>query len=78
MFFSISQLRACLGMQIVACGASGFNMICTLIKMEDIPSYCWHYYYDNSTLHYGEICIKIEVSYYCLVFIITNNCIYFT
>ncbi|XP_070711224.1 membrane-spanning 4-domains subfamily A member 4A-like isoform X2 [Pempheris klunzingeri] len=56
----LPTLRACLGMQIVACGASIFNMICTLVKMEEVPSYCWHYYYDNFTLHYGETCHKIE------------------
>ncbi|XP_023279593.1 uncharacterized protein LOC111667956 isoform X2 [Seriola lalandi dorsalis] len=56
----LPTLRACLGMQIVACGASLFNMICTLVKMEEMPSFCWHYYYDNLTLHYGEICHKIE------------------
>ncbi|XP_071334322.1 membrane-spanning 4-domains subfamily A member 4A-like [Trachinotus anak] len=56
----LPTLRACLGMQIVACGASLFNMIASLTKFDDIPSYCWHYYYDNLTLHYGEICQKIE------------------
>lgn len=49
-------------MQIVACCASTFNVILVLIKMEDAGSFCWHYYYDNFTLHYGETCQKIEVS----------------
>uniref|UniRef100_A0A3P8SRS4 Si:ch211-212k18.8 n=1 Tax=Amphiprion percula TaxID=161767 RepID=A0A3P8SRS4_AMPPE len=56
----VPTLRACLGMQIVSCGASIFNIICSLIKMEGMPYYCWSYYYDNDTLHYGEICHKIE------------------
>uniref|UniRef100_A0AAQ5WWR2 Uncharacterized protein n=1 Tax=Amphiprion ocellaris TaxID=80972 RepID=A0AAQ5WWR2_AMPOC len=59
-FISSLLLRACLGMQIVSCGASIFNIICSLIKMEGMPYYCWSYYYDNDTLHYGEICHKIE------------------
>lgn len=63
--FSVCQLRACLGMEIVACGASIFNTILTLIKMEDMPFYCWHYYYDNTTIHYGETCHKVEVRYNC-------------
>ncbi|KAM4537209.1 uncharacterized protein PAE49_021567 [Odontesthes bonariensis] len=58
----LPTLRACLGMQIVACGASIFNIVCTLIKMEEVSYYCWHYYYenDNSTHNYGEICHQIE------------------
>ncbi|KAM6960069.1 membrane-spanning 4-domains subfamily A member 4A-like [Tautogolabrus adspersus] len=56
----LPTLRACLGMQIVACGASIFNMVCTLIRMDMMYYYCWHYDYDNSTLHIGEICHKIE------------------
>ena len=51
-------------MQIVASGASLYNMICCLIKMEDSPPYCWHYYYDNQTIRAGEICHNIEVVYY--------------
>lgn len=56
----LPTLRACLGMQIVACGASLFNMICILVKMDHMPSFCWAYYYDNITLHYGDICSNIE------------------
>ncbi len=70
-FFPVCQLRACLGMQIVACAASIVNLICTLIKMDDMPFFCWHYYYDNSTLHYGETCQKLGVSLFCLLFMRT-------
>ncbi|XP_074518080.1 uncharacterized protein LOC141784224 [Halichoeres trimaculatus] len=56
----LPTLRACLGMQIVSCGASLFNMIFTLIKMESVYFGCWHYEYDNATLHIGEICHNIE------------------
>uniref|UniRef100_UPI0037E7BADA membrane-spanning 4-domains subfamily A member 4A-like n=1 Tax=Semicossyphus pulcher TaxID=241346 RepID=UPI0037E7BADA len=56
----LPTLRACLGMQIVACGASIFNMVCCLVKMEMIYYYCWHYHYDNGSLHFGETCHKIE------------------
>ncbi|XP_073330892.1 uncharacterized protein [Pagrus major] len=56
----LPTLRACLAMQILACVASLFNIILSLVKMEDLPSFCWHYYYDNFTLHYGETCHSIE------------------
>ncbi|XP_034471090.1 uncharacterized protein LOC117779199 isoform X1 [Hippoglossus hippoglossus] len=56
----LPTLRACLGMQIVASGASLFNLICCLIKMDDSPVYCWHNHYDNSTLRIGEICHNLE------------------
>ncbi|XP_019955623.1 membrane-spanning 4-domains subfamily A member 4A-like [Paralichthys olivaceus] len=56
----LPTLRACLGMQIVASGASLFNMISSLVKMDNTPPFCWHYYYDNSTLRFGEICHNIE------------------
>ncbi|XP_040887184.1 uncharacterized protein LOC121177055 [Toxotes jaculatrix] len=56
----LPTLRACLGMQIVACAASLYNMICTLIKMDPMMPYCWHYYYDNSSMGYGEVCRQIE------------------
>ncbi|KAM9335793.1 membrane-spanning 4-domains subfamily A member 4A-like [Symphorus nematophorus] len=56
----LPTLRACLGMQIVSCVASIINVILCLVKMEDFPSFCWHYYYDNFTLHYGETCHSIE------------------
>lgn len=50
-------------MQIVACGASIFNMILSLVKMGDPTSFCWHYYDENFTLLHGETCHNIEVSY---------------
>ncbi|XP_026208882.1 uncharacterized protein LOC113157536 [Anabas testudineus] len=53
-------LRACLGMQIVACGASIVNMVCTLVKVNDMPYYCWHYNYGNNTLHTRKTCLRIE------------------
>uniref|UniRef100_A0A3Q3XEA3 Uncharacterized protein n=1 Tax=Mola mola TaxID=94237 RepID=A0A3Q3XEA3_MOLML len=53
-------LRACLGMQIVAFGASIFNIVLSMMKMEHMQSYCWYYYYDNFTLHYGKTCHSIE------------------
>lgn len=58
----VSQLRACLGMQIVACCASVFNIILCVVKTDSMQSYCWLNYYDNFTLHYGTICQNIEVS----------------
>lgn len=63
--FSVSQLRACFGMQIVACGASIVNIVCTLVKMEQMPIYCWEYYIYNTTSNYEEICHQIEVSNVC-------------
>ncbi|XP_070849487.1 membrane-spanning 4-domains subfamily A member 4A-like [Chaetodon trifascialis] len=56
----LPTLRACLGMQIVASGASAFNIVLVLIKMGEPISFCWNYYYDNFTLHYGETCHNIE------------------
>ncbi|KAF1380329.1 hypothetical protein PFLUV_G00162530 [Perca fluviatilis] len=59
----LPTLRACLGMQLVASGASLFNMICMLVKMDHTPSFCWRYYYEhdhNTTGHWGEICYQIE------------------
>ncbi|XP_031145951.1 uncharacterized protein LOC116043426 isoform X2 [Sander lucioperca] len=56
----LPTLRACLGMQVVASGASLLNMICILIKMDHTPSFCWNYYYHNATVHWGEICHQIE------------------
>lgn len=67
-FLCVSQLRACLGMQILACAACIVNMVCTLIKIEDEPLNCWQYHYDNDTLHYGETCYQIRVSYNCVLF----------
>lgn len=56
----LPTLRACFGMQIVAIGASIFNMVCTVIQLEQLGFYCWHYYDEpsNSTLY--ETCQKAE------------------
>lgn len=62
--FSFSQLRACLGMQIVACCASIFNIILSMVKMDFAPSYCWHYHHENFSLYYGTTCSNIEVSFF--------------
>ncbi|KAI3376666.1 hypothetical protein L3Q82_017097 [Scortum barcoo] len=59
----LPTLRACMGMQIISCIASIINMICTLIKMDITPFYCWHYYYGNST-HLAELCHKAESTHY--------------
>uniref|UniRef100_A0A8C6P8D8 Uncharacterized protein n=1 Tax=Nothobranchius furzeri TaxID=105023 RepID=A0A8C6P8D8_NOTFU len=40
-------LRACLGMQILACGASIVNIICTLVKMGDWSHHCWYLHADK-------------------------------
>ncbi|XP_053199861.1 uncharacterized protein LOC128384330 [Scomber japonicus] len=57
----LPTLRGCLGMQIVACGASCFNIIYTLVKVDSmVPYICWHYDYDNSSAHNSEICHMIE------------------
>ena len=61
LFFS--QLRACLGMQIVACCASVFNIILSIVKMETMSPNCWFHYYENLTRHYVTTCQKIEVSF---------------
>lgn len=54
----VPTLRACLAMQIVSCGASIFNIVSSLIKMEGMPSYCWGYYHD-SPANFEEICQNI-------------------
>ncbi|CAJ1086516.1 Hypothetical predicted protein [Xyrichtys novacula] len=55
----LPTLRACLGMQIVACVASVFNMIFNIVKMEMIYYSCWYYGDDNNTLHIRETCHKV-------------------
>lgn len=57
---NLPTLRGCLGMQIVACLASITNMVCCLFQMETMIIYCWHYDYDNNSLHIGETCHRIE------------------
>ncbi|XP_030579098.1 membrane-spanning 4-domains subfamily A member 4A-like [Archocentrus centrarchus] len=56
----LPTLRACLGMQIVACAASIASIICSLIKLAPPPSFCWRYYDYNSTHEDGETCHEIE------------------
>ncbi|KAK2852058.1 hypothetical protein Q5P01_008334 [Channa striata] len=56
----LPTLKACLGMQIVACGACVVNLICTLVKMDDMPHYFWHYYYDRRTPQ-AEMFSRFEV-----------------
>ncbi|KAM8898834.1 membrane-spanning 4-domains subfamily A member 4A-like [Spinachia spinachia] len=55
----LPMLRACLGMQIVACGACVFNLICTVFKMDQSVYLCWHVYSDYNTTDL-ETCEKIE------------------
>ncbi|KAF7207342.1 transcript variant X1 [Nothobranchius furzeri] len=54
------QLRACLGMQILACGASIVNIICTLVKMGDWSHHCWYLHADK----YQEVCHQIEFIFF--------------
>ncbi|XP_061565490.1 uncharacterized protein LOC133419984 [Cololabis saira] len=56
----LPMLRACLGMQIVACAASIFNVVCTLLKMEDFYLFCWNDYDENITASHAEICHQTE------------------
>lgn len=56
----LPTLRACLGMQIVACGASIVNTIGTLFRLDDISFSCYPYHdYVNVTLHQEETCQRI-------------------
>ncbi|KAG8006336.1 hypothetical protein GBF38_005597, partial [Nibea albiflora] len=57
----LPTLRACLGMQVVACAASIFNFILCLVKM-DMHPYCRYHYDENFTLHYGVICHNVEAT----------------
>ncbi|KAK5848707.1 hypothetical protein PBY51_006299 [Eleginops maclovinus] len=70
----LPMLRACLGMQIVAVGASVTNMIISLVKMNEIPYFCWHYYYDVNSTTYGDICHNIEgtISHFCSEFVLIH------
>ncbi|XP_071402460.1 membrane-spanning 4-domains subfamily A member 4A-like [Centroberyx affinis] len=57
----LPTLKACLGMQMVACVASVFNMFLTVIKLAEHPIHfsCWVYHYDeNSTA--VDVCQKAE------------------
>ncbi|XP_058482113.1 uncharacterized protein LOC131457223 [Solea solea] len=57
---NLTMLRACLGMQIVSCGASVLNLFGNLAQMSDTNSICWHYHYENSTMLYAEACLSME------------------
>ncbi|XP_076004379.1 membrane-spanning 4-domains subfamily A member 4A-like [Genypterus blacodes] len=57
-------LRACLVMQIIACAASVFNLIFSLINLENMHISCWHYHYDyNNTSPELELCHQAEGAY---------------
>nr|XP_040039048.1 uncharacterized protein LOC120823049 isoform X2 [Gasterosteus aculeatus aculeatus] len=56
----LPTLRACLGWQIVACGASVFNLICCFLKMDFGSSFCWYFLYDSDFSTVEETCKKIE------------------
>ncbi|KAL7375825.1 hypothetical protein ABVT39_024671 [Epinephelus coioides] len=45
----LPTLRACFGMQIVACAASIFNIILSLIKMNESSYECYGYYYSHNS-----------------------------
>ncbi|KAM4714313.1 uncharacterized protein FYW61_019335 [Anableps anableps] len=59
----LPTLRACLGMQILACAGSTLNMIFSMIKLGE-PSTCWHHmldnYVNNGTDKLQEVCQQIE------------------
>ncbi|KAK5611249.1 hypothetical protein CRENBAI_019821 [Crenichthys baileyi] len=61
----LPKLRACLGMQIVACVASTFNIIVCLTKMGESFMSCWYYMSvsndGNNISSYPEICHQIEI-----------------
>lgn len=58
----LSTLKACLGMQIMACASSVINMIFTIIELGQSPS-CWYYrYYDednNQSFTKQEVCQQV-------------------
>lgn len=61
----LSQLKACLGMQVVACVASVINLI---FSVSDLAGHgygngCWVYVEINSTDH-NDTCYSITVSMY--------------
>lgn len=70
----VFQLRACLGWQIVACGASVFNLICCFLKMDFGSSFCWYFLYDSDFSTVEETCKKIEVSCNCLLVLTIFSC----
>uniref|UniRef100_A0A3Q3KJC1 Uncharacterized protein n=1 Tax=Monopterus albus TaxID=43700 RepID=A0A3Q3KJC1_MONAL len=59
----LPTLKACLGMQIIACVASMINMICALMNMALIPSiHCYYDYgsYNSSSYDDGHMCETVE------------------
>uniref|UniRef100_A0A4W5KGQ0 Uncharacterized protein n=1 Tax=Hucho hucho TaxID=62062 RepID=A0A4W5KGQ0_9TELE len=61
----LPTLKACLGMQVVACGASVFNLI---VSVSDMVGHrygygCWKYVEITSTDH-NDSCYSITVSMY--------------
>lgn len=74
--FSVFQLRACLGMQLMACAASVVNMICSLVNMNKSPYVCWSY---NRHIDNQELCPMIDVRFNCglkTIFSYYNNYVY--
>ncbi|MEQ2251298.1 hypothetical protein ILYODFUR_009517 [Ilyodon furcidens] len=61
----LPKLRACLGMQVVACVASVISIILSFVKMGESFETCWYHMYDsnvgNNTSSYLEICHEIEM-----------------
>ncbi|KAK2852059.1 hypothetical protein Q5P01_008335 [Channa striata] len=56
----LRTLRACFGVQIVACLACFVNLICTIVKMDFLPRYCWGIYNYNTTLNPGDECYVLQ------------------
>nr|XP_057924064.1 uncharacterized protein LOC131125976 [Doryrhamphus excisus] len=50
----LPTLRGCLAMQILACIASLFNIICLLINLDQYATQCWHYYSGNLTTYLDD------------------------
>uniref|UniRef100_A0A3Q1HBI9 Uncharacterized protein n=2 Tax=Anabas testudineus TaxID=64144 RepID=A0A3Q1HBI9_ANATE len=55
----LPMLRVCLGMQIVACGASLVNMIWSMLNLAAVATVCWHFYYDYNDPFHSDTCRKI-------------------
>ncbi|XP_037334744.2 uncharacterized protein LOC119222312 isoform X2 [Pungitius pungitius] len=56
----LPTLRACLGMQIVACGACVVNLICSVVKMDFSSYLCLYFDHDINSTHLVETCQNIE------------------
>ncbi|XP_038849606.1 uncharacterized protein LOC120047996 isoform X4 [Salvelinus namaycush] len=57
----LPTLKACLGMQVVACVASVFNLIVSVARMEAHSYFCWKYGEGNLT-DYDKTCILFNNS----------------